>query len=208
MGSVGDGIPTGSGTPFDRGRVTLADGGPVGYRVAVDHKPDVSRAVEAAQELGDEELRQVLEILSGELKHRYKQTDRIAAAALKDTNWVETTIAAKKLPLGTKGHIVEIRREHVVVHFPALEGMFTVSAKMLRRIEPPAGGCPNPSGGLTKQGHRKARAAGDADSARISQEETGRPSRLLYTCPGNRQARWLSSRGRSARSRGGSSRST
>jgi hypothetical protein len=62
---------------------------------------------------------------------------------------VETTIAAKKLPLGTKGHMVEIRREHVVVHFPELEGMFTVSAKM---IEPPAGGCPKPQRGVDKTG--------------------------------------------------------
>jgi hypothetical protein len=118
----------------------------------MDDKPDVARVVEAAQKLGDDELRQVLEILNGELKHRYKRADQIAAAALKDTDWVETTIAAKQLPLGTKGHIVEIRREHVVVHFPELEGMFTVSAKMLRRIEPPPGGCPKPTQELDKTG--------------------------------------------------------
>lgn len=118
----------------------------------MDDKPVVARIVEAAAKLSDDELRQVLELLSGELRHRYKRADRIAAAALKDTDWVETTIAAKKLPLGTKGHIVEIRREHVVVHFPELEGMFTVSAKMLRRIEPPAGGCPKPQRGVDKTG--------------------------------------------------------
>ena len=152
MGSVGDRIPTGSGTPFDGERVTLAAAGAVRYLGAVDDKPDVARIVEAAAKLGDGELRQVLELLSAELKHRYKRADQIAAAALKDTDWVETTIAAKKLPLGTKGHIVEIRREHVVVHFPDLEGMFTVSAKMLRRIDPPAGGCPKPQKGVDKTG--------------------------------------------------------
>lgn len=118
----------------------------------MDDKPDVARIVEAAAKLGDVELRQVLELLSAELKHRYKRADQIAAAAFKDTDWVETTIAAKKLPLGTKGHIVEIRREHVVVHFPDLEGMFTVSAKMLRRIDKPAGGCSKPEPGVDKTG--------------------------------------------------------
>jgi hypothetical protein len=42
--------------------------------------------------------------------------------------------------------VVEIRREHVDVHFPDY-GMFTVSATMLRKIEPPAGGCPKPEMG-------------------------------------------------------------
>lgn len=133
------------------GRITLADSGRVGYLGAVDDKPDVSRVVEAAQKLSDEELRRVLQILSDELKHRYKRADQIAAAALTDTDWVETTIAGTELPLGAKGHIVKIRRERIDVHFPD-HGMFTVSAKMLRRIDPPAGGCPKAQEGVDKTG--------------------------------------------------------
>jgi hypothetical protein len=30
---------------------------------------------------------------------------------------VETTLSGKKLPLGAKGPIIEIRREHITVHF-------------------------------------------------------------------------------------------
>jgi hypothetical protein len=51
-----------------------------------------------------------------------------------------------KLPLGAKGHIVKIRRERVEVHFPD-HGFFTVSAKMLRRIDKPAGDSPKPETG-------------------------------------------------------------
>jgi hypothetical protein len=112
----------------------------------VDPKPQIVQIVEAAQKLSDDELRQVLEILSEELKHRYKLADQLAAATLKSTDWVETVIHGTKLPLGAKGHISKIRRERVDVHFPD-HGMFTVSAKMLRRIDPPAGGCPKPEKG-------------------------------------------------------------
>ncbi len=42
--------------------------------------------------------------------------------------------------MGAKGHIPKIRRERVEVHFPD-QGFITVSAQMLRRIEPPSGGC-------------------------------------------------------------------
>jgi hypothetical protein len=112
----------------------------------VDPKPTVPQIVDAAQKLDDDELRQVLEVLSLELKYRYKRADQLAALALKDTDWVETVIEGTKLPLGAKGHIVKIRRERVDVHFPD-HGMFTVSAKMLRRIDPPSSGCPKPEKG-------------------------------------------------------------
>lgn len=106
----------------------------------MDAKPSVPQVIDAAQKLSDDELRQVLEILSDELKYRYKRADQIAAAAFKSTDWVETVIPGTKLPLGAKGHISKIRRERVDVHFPD-HGLFTVSAKMLRRIDPPVGGC-------------------------------------------------------------------
>ena len=146
MGSANGPVSTGFGTPFDHRRVTLADRRPVRYLGGVDEKPPVAQVVEAAQKLSDAELRQVLEILSVELKHRYRRADQVAAAALKDTDWVETVVNGTKLPLGAKGHISKIRRERVDVHFPDY-GMFTVSAKMLRRIDPPAGGCPKPEKG-------------------------------------------------------------
>lgn len=112
----------------------------------MDAKPPVIQVVEAAQKLTNDEMRQVLEILSDELKHRYKVADQLAAMALNDKDWVETVKPGKKLPVGAKGHIVEIRREHVDVHFPDY-GMYTVSATMLKRIDPPAGGCPKPEKG-------------------------------------------------------------
>lgn len=112
----------------------------------MDEKPQIIQVVEAAQKLSNDELRRVLEILSEELKHRYKRADQLAAMTFKDTDWVETVKSGKKLPVGAKGHIVEIRREHVDVHFPDY-GMFTVSATMLRRIDPPAAGCPKPEKG-------------------------------------------------------------
>ncbi len=112
----------------------------------MDEKPPVIQVVEAAQKLTNDEMRQVLEILSDELKHRYKVADQLAAMALNDKDWVETVKPGKKLPAGAKGHIVEIRREHVDVHFPDY-GMYTVSATMLKRIDSPAGGCPKPEKG-------------------------------------------------------------
>lgn len=113
----------------------------------MDDKPSVTRVVEAAQRLSDAELREILDVLREELKYRYKRADQIAAMALKDGYWVETIIPAKKLPVGSKGHIVEVRREHVCVHFPEL-GHFTVSAKMLRKIDAPPSGCPKPESGV------------------------------------------------------------
>ena len=113
----------------------------------MDDKPSVIQVIAAAQKLSDPELRQVLEYLSGELMQRYKRADQVAAMALKDGYWVETVLPAKKLPVGSKGHIVEVRREHVSVHFPEL-GHFTVSAKMLRKIDAPPSGCPKPEAGV------------------------------------------------------------
>ena len=106
----------------------------------MDDKPSVIQVIAAAQKLSDAELRQVLDVLRDELKHRYKHADQVAAKALRDSDWVETIMPAKKLPLGAKGHIVEVRREHVCVDF----GHFTVSAKMLRKIDAAPGGCPKP----------------------------------------------------------------
>jgi hypothetical protein len=106
-------------------------------------KHQVIQVIEAARKLSDAELRDVLEFLSGELKQRYKLANQMAAKGLSSADWVETTITGKKLPLGARGHVVGIRREHVDVHFPDF-GMFTVSATMLRKIDPPAGGCPKP----------------------------------------------------------------
>jgi len=116
------------------------------YAGGVNAQPQILHVVEAAQKLSDAELRHVLEILSDELKHRYKLANQIAVMALKDSDWVETIVSAKKLPLGAKGHIVELRREHVEVHFPD-HGMFTVSATMLRRIDRPPGVGPKPEPG-------------------------------------------------------------
>jgi hypothetical protein len=112
----------------------------------MDDKPTVSQVLEAAYKLTDHEIRQVLDLLRDELKHRYKRADQLAAIALKDAYWVETTKPGTKLPAGAKGHIVEVRREHVDVHF--LEhGMFTVSATMLRKCDAPPGGCSKPAEG-------------------------------------------------------------
>lgn len=104
-------------------------------------KPVVLKILEAAQSLSDDEVRQVLELLREEYKHRLKRADQLAAMALRDGDWVETVHAGKKLPAGAKGHVTEIRRERVNVHFPE-HGMFTVSAAMLRKTDPPPGDRP------------------------------------------------------------------
>jgi hypothetical protein len=109
----------------------------------MDDKPKVIQVIEAARKLSDDELREVLEFLGNELRHRYKIANQMAAAGLSSTDWVETVMPGKKLPQGARGHVVEIRREHVDVHFPEY-GMFTVSATMLRKIDPPTDGGPKP----------------------------------------------------------------
>ncbi len=110
----------------------------------MDDKPSIAQAVEAAQKLGDDELRQVLEILSDELRHRYRRADQIAAAALRVGDWVEMTQGGgKKLPTGAKGHIIKFRKEQVDIHFPE-HGTFGVSAVALRKIDKPPAGCPKP----------------------------------------------------------------
>ncbi len=147
MGSSEGPVLTPFGTQFDRRRESLADRRPVRYLGAVDDKHQVIQVIEAARKLSDAELRDVLEFLSDELKQRYKRANQIAAMALSDKDWVETVIPGKKLPQGAKGHVVEIRREQVDVHFPDY-GMFSVSATMLRKIEPPADGCPKPEPGV------------------------------------------------------------
>lgn len=102
----------------------------------MDDKPQVIRVIEAAQRLSDDEIRRVLEILREEYRHRLRRADRLAAMALGEGDWVETVQPARKLPAAAQGHITGIRRECVDVHFPK-HGMFTVSAALLRKIDPP-----------------------------------------------------------------------
>lgn len=117
----------------------------------MDDKPTVIQVITAAQKLTDAELRQVLEFLNGELKQRYKRANQLAAMELQGGYWVETIVGGKKLPLGAKGHIVEIRREHVEVHFPEF-GHFRVSANMLRKTDAPPEGCSKPEPEVDKNG--------------------------------------------------------
>lgn len=112
----------------------------------MDDRPSITQVIESALKLTDAELHEVLGVLRAELKHRYKLADQIAAASLRGGYWVETVRPTEKLPAGSKGHIVEIRREYVEVHFPEL-GHFTVSASLLRKIDAPPGGFPKPASG-------------------------------------------------------------
>ena len=113
---------------------------------SVDDTSRLIEVIEAAQKLPDSDLREVIKMLNDELKHRYKRADQLAAMALNGGYWVETTGPGKKLPLGAKGHIVEIRRERVDVHFPDY-GMFTVSASLLRKTDAPPEGATKPESG-------------------------------------------------------------
>lgn len=102
----------------------------------VDDKPKVLHVIEDAKKLSDEEMRQVLEVLGEEYKFRVRLADQLAAMEFRVGDWVETTKQGKRLPAGAKGHVTEVRRERVDVHFPE-HGMFTISASMVRKTEPP-----------------------------------------------------------------------
>lgn len=100
--------------------------------------PSLAEILLSAHQISDADLHQLLTLLREELKHRYKRADQLAALGLTTKDWVEMTRGDRKLPAGAKGHVVEIRREFVSVHFPEY-GMFSVAASALRKIDPPTG---------------------------------------------------------------------
>lgn len=104
----------------------------------MNEKPSLAEVLMSAHQLSDADLHQLLAMLRDELKHRYKRADQLAALQFTTKDWVEMTRGDRKLPTGAKGHVVEIRREFVSVHFPDY-GMFSVAASALRKIDPPAG---------------------------------------------------------------------
>lgn len=114
---------------------------PRGMLPGVDDKPLVLQFLEWAQKLKDDELRQALEYMNQEYRVRLRRADQLVAMALNVGDWVEMIKPGKRLPAGAKGHVTEIRRERIDVHFPE-HGMFTLSAAMVRKTPPPPGGCP------------------------------------------------------------------
>ncbi|MBI2932485.1 MAG: hypothetical protein HYY16_12605 [Planctomycetes bacterium] len=99
-------------------------------------KPPLLDVINAALKLSDQDLRAVLEYLGQEYKLRVKRADPMAAIALREGDWVEMVKDGRKLPAGAKGHVVEIRRGKVDVHFPD-HGMWTVSATMVHKVDRP-----------------------------------------------------------------------
>ena len=107
----------------------------------MDDQKAMAQLIDWAVKLSDEELRKVIDFLHQELKTRFNRAAQAAALALKPGVWVEVLKGARKLAVGTRGHIVEIRRNgRVDVHFPDLEGLWTVTATILRKVDGPPPG--------------------------------------------------------------------
>lgn len=95
--------------------------------------------IEWTRKLTDEELRRVIDFLCEEYKTRFTRAAQAAALALKPGDWVEVVQASRKLAAGTRGHIVEIRRSGKVdVHFPEHQGLWTMTATRVRKVDGPA----------------------------------------------------------------------
>jgi hypothetical protein len=104
----------------------------------VADKVSVAEFVKLALDLTNEELRQAVEFLNREYRNRISRAAREAAAALRPGDWVEVTQGSRKLPAGLRGHVVEVRREQVDVHFPEHgSGYWTLTALLVRKVEGP-----------------------------------------------------------------------
>lgn len=98
----------------------------------------MAQLIEWALKLSDEEVRQLIGFLSQEYKRRLQRAAQAAAMTLKPGDWVEVLKGARKLPVGARGHIVEIRRGgRVDVHFPDHEGLWTITATLVRKVDGP-----------------------------------------------------------------------
>jgi hypothetical protein len=136
MGSANGAVSTQFGTPFDYRRVTLADRRPVRYLGGVVDKPLILQVLDWADKFTNEQLREVLDFLTQEYKTRLKEAAHRAALLLRPGDWAENTHEGRKLPAGARGHITEIRRDKIDVHFPD-HGCFTMPATMVRKVDPP-----------------------------------------------------------------------
>jgi hypothetical protein len=111
---------------------------PSSYAPAVedDRRPLIIQCLDWAEKLSNEELREVLEHLSFKLKMRLKEASLRAVLVLRTGDWVENLQDVRKLPAGARGHITDIRRDKIDVHFPD-HGHFTMPASMVRKTDPP-----------------------------------------------------------------------
>lgn len=104
----------------------------------MDESGPLPQLIQLGLKLSDEQLRQAVVFLNEEYRARIKRAARLAAAALKAGDWVEVTSASRKLPAGIRGHIVEVRRDRVDVHFPEHgDGYWTLTATLVRKVDGP-----------------------------------------------------------------------
>lgn len=96
----------------------------------------VVQCLDWAEKLSTEELREVLDHLSFKWKMRLKEAAHRAALLLRPGDWVEILHDARKLPAGARGHVTDIRRDKIDVHFPD-HGHYTMPASMVRKTDPP-----------------------------------------------------------------------
>jgi hypothetical protein len=89
-----------------------------------------------AEKLSIEELREAIGHLSFKLKIRMREEAHRAAILLRTGDWVENLHEVRKLPAGARGHITEIRRDKIDVHFPEY-GHYTMPASLVRKTESP-----------------------------------------------------------------------
>ena len=104
--------------------------------MADDGKPLLLQCLEWADKLSNEELHEVLEHLQFTLKMRLKEASHRAALLLRPGDWVENLHDVRKLPAGARGHITEIRRGKIDVHFPD-HSHVTMPASMVKKTDPP-----------------------------------------------------------------------
>ncbi len=95
--------------------------------------------VSRAGALSDEDLLVLIRALTADYKARRKRAALEAARGLRVGDDVEV-VSPGRLPLGACGHVNEIRRGTVSVHFPE-HGFWKVQASGLRKV-PRASGAP------------------------------------------------------------------
>jgi hypothetical protein len=93
--------------------------------------------IDWALKLSDEDLRRTIEFLSQGYKRRFTRAAEAAALAFKPGDWVEVLQDSRKLPAGTRGHVITIRGMNVEGHFPD-HGLRKLTATLVRKVDSPA----------------------------------------------------------------------
>ena len=92
--------------------------------------------METASQLSHRDLFLLMEYVAGIYEAREKEANRSTASQLREGDWVENVLAHPKLPAGARGHVIDVRREKIEVHFPD-HGSFVVPAGVVRKVDGP-----------------------------------------------------------------------